>query len=98
MAPYREGHGRGPSAEAYEDGLVEALIQQFPDPLTFYRELIQNSIDAGHFDDLRYGTSAEGLRRADDFSDIDCGSRTGAPPAGRVRPLARGGGGPRALP
>lgn len=28
-------------------GLVSDLIHQFEDPLTFYRELIQNSIDAG---------------------------------------------------
>lgn len=29
------------------DGLVEELVQQFADPLAFYRELVQNSIDAG---------------------------------------------------
>lgn len=28
-------------------GLVDELIQQFADPLAFYRELVQNSIDAG---------------------------------------------------
>lgn len=46
MGAYREGHGRGPVAEAHEDGLVDELIRQFADPLAFYRELVQNSIDA----------------------------------------------------
>lgn len=28
-------------------GFVEELVHQFTDPFAFYRELIQNSIDAG---------------------------------------------------
>lgn len=47
MGAYREGHGTEPAAEGPEDGLVQELIQQFADPLAFYRELVQNSIDAG---------------------------------------------------
>jgi len=46
MSPYRAGHGNEPRAEGEQDGLVNELIQQFADPLAFYRELIQNSIDA----------------------------------------------------
>lgn len=47
MGAYRAGHGTGPAEEGREDGLVGELIQQFADPLAFYRELVQNSIDAG---------------------------------------------------
>jgi molecular chaperone HtpG len=44
---YRGGGGAAPEQEAERsDGLVEELVQQFADPLAFYRELIQNSIDA----------------------------------------------------
>lgn len=46
-APYRGGAGSAPEAEAHENGIVDELIQQFADPLAFYRELVQNSIDAG---------------------------------------------------
>jgi molecular chaperone HtpG len=46
-SPYRTGPLTAPKAEATEDGLVDELIQQFADPLAFYRELAQNSIDAG---------------------------------------------------
>ncbi|MBX3269465.1 MAG: ATP-binding protein [Sandaracinaceae bacterium] len=47
MSAYRAGHGNAPTEEGREDGLVDELIQQFADPLAFYRELVQNSIDAG---------------------------------------------------
>ncbi|MCA9573686.1 MAG: ATP-binding protein, partial [Myxococcales bacterium] len=47
MGAYREGYGSAPVEEGREDGLVDELIQQFADPLAFYRELVQNSIDAG---------------------------------------------------
>lgn len=46
-SPYRSGSATAPSAEPHEIGLVDELIQQFADPLAFYRELVQNSIDAG---------------------------------------------------
>jgi hypothetical protein len=45
-SPYRAGGGRRRAA-ADDGGLVGELIQQFADPLAFYRELVQNSIDAG---------------------------------------------------
>lgn len=47
MGAYRDGVGSAPDAQGHEDGLVDELIQQFADPLAFYRELVQNSIDAG---------------------------------------------------
>jgi molecular chaperone HtpG len=45
-APYRAGgaHAAGP---ADEGGLVSEVVRQFADPYSFYRELVQNSIDAG---------------------------------------------------
>ncbi|MBA3458140.1 MAG: ATP-binding protein [Deltaproteobacteria bacterium] len=47
MAPYRTDE-RTQTAEAPRDpGIVGDVIAQFADPLAFYRELIQNSIDAG---------------------------------------------------
>jgi molecular chaperone HtpG len=47
--PYRSDHGaHAASAEAPRDqGIVGDVIAQFADPLAFYRELVQNSIDAG---------------------------------------------------
>ena len=45
--PYRAGRAREPAAPGRSAGLVDELIQQFADPLAFYRELVQNSIDAG---------------------------------------------------
>jgi len=47
MGAYRDGHGTGPALDGQGDGLVDELIRQFADPLAFYRELVQNSIDAG---------------------------------------------------
>jgi hypothetical protein len=45
--PYRSAH-RAEHAEAPRDpGLVGEIIAQFADPLAFYRELVQNAIDAG---------------------------------------------------
>ncbi len=46
MSAYRAGHGSAPAPEGREDGLVDELIGQFADPLAFFRELIQNAIDA----------------------------------------------------
>jgi hypothetical protein len=46
MSPYRRP-GYEVAAEAPRDaGLVSDLITQFADPLAFYRELVQNSLDA----------------------------------------------------
>jgi hypothetical protein len=46
--PYRGGTASDPGAPAHDDdGIVDELIHQFADPLAFYRELIQNSVDAG---------------------------------------------------
>ena len=45
--PYRGGPSSERGAPAEEGGLVDELIAQFADPLAFYRELVQNSVDAG---------------------------------------------------
>ena len=49
MDPYRSDHGARASAtdSPHDQGIVGDIIAQFADPLAFYRELIQNSIDAG---------------------------------------------------
>lgn len=47
MAPYRTTE-RDETTEAPRDqGIVGDVIAQFADPLAFYRELVQNAIDAG---------------------------------------------------
>jgi hypothetical protein len=46
-APYRGGAPAEARPAAEEDGLVRDLIRQFADPMAFYRELVQNAIDAG---------------------------------------------------
>lgn len=46
-APYRGGPGEASASGADETGLVADLIAQFADRLAFYRELVQNAIDAG---------------------------------------------------
>ncbi|MAQ15595.1 MAG: hypothetical protein CMN30_12480 [Sandaracinus sp.] len=43
--PYRAGGGRDDEVVA-EGGIVDDLVKQFADPLAFYRELVQNAIDA----------------------------------------------------
>ncbi len=46
-SPYRSAP-RGDDVQAPRDtGIVGEVVSQFADPLAFYRELIQNSIDAG---------------------------------------------------
>lgn len=47
VGPYRAGQASAPNELGARDGLVDELIQQFADPLAFYRELVQNGIDAG---------------------------------------------------
>ncbi len=44
-SPYRAGGPREDEVEV-EGGIVDDLVQQFADPLAFYRELVQNAIDA----------------------------------------------------
>ena len=43
--PYRAGEGRQDEVVT-EGGIVDDLVRQFADPLAFYRELVQNAIDA----------------------------------------------------
>lgn len=67
MDPYRSDHSaRTSAADAPRDqGIVGDIIAQFADPLAFYRELIQNSIDAGSPSvevKLEYDPSASVLR------------------------------------
>src|SRR5262245_59753243 len=45
--PYSAGRTSEAPEAGHEDGIVEELIAQFADPLAFYRELVQNCIDAG---------------------------------------------------
>lgn len=56
VAPYRS-QTDAPAAAPREGGLVGDIIGQFADPLAFYRELVQNAIDASSPDveiELRY--------------------------------------------
>ena len=46
-APYRGGGGAAGGPKAEQDGLVDDVVRQFSDPFAFYRELVQNAIDAG---------------------------------------------------
>ncbi len=69
MDPYRSDHSaRTSTADVPRDqGIVGDIIAQFADPLAFYRELIQNSIDAGSPSvdiKLEYDASASVLRVA----------------------------------
>ncbi len=69
MDPYRSDHSARASATDVprDQGIVGDIIAQFADPLAFYRELIQNSIDAGSPSvevKLEYDHSASVLRVA----------------------------------
>ena len=46
-SPYRSADAKRTAAPLEDGGIVDDLIQQFADPLAFYRELVQNAIDAG---------------------------------------------------
>ncbi|OGR61602.1 MAG: hypothetical protein A2X36_01305 [Elusimicrobia bacterium GWA2_69_24] len=62
-------------------GLVRDLIAQFDDPMDFYRELVQNSIDAGanRIDvTLRWGEGSCLIRVEDDGRGMDAGTIDGA--------------------
>ena len=45
-SPYRDAR-RGATPEPTDDGIVDDLVRQFADPYAFFRELVQNGIDAG---------------------------------------------------
>lgn len=45
--PYRASEPKAPKTAAGDTGLVGEIIRQFADPLAFYRELVQNALDAG---------------------------------------------------
>lgn len=45
--PYRSAPGVEEAAGPRDRGLVDDIVDQFVDPLAFYRELVQNAIDAG---------------------------------------------------
>jgi len=47
MAPYRSAPGPRVAGGPRDAGLVDDIIAQFADKLAFYRELVQNAIDAG---------------------------------------------------
>lgn len=46
-SPYRAGLGGAPLAPTDSGDLVSQVAQQFTDPMAFYRELVQNALDAG---------------------------------------------------
>lgn len=71
--PYRDG-GRAEARAGEGDGLVDDLVRQFADPFAFYRELVQNSIDAGATSiGVRIVLSSEGGRHEARVSVTDDG-------------------------
>jgi len=74
-APARKKRAASPAAGAASvQSLVKELVDQFDQPLTFYRELIQNSIDAGsnRIDvTLEYADGAALIRVRDDGEGMD---------------------------
>jgi hypothetical protein len=65
--PYRDSEIRDGVDAPNDRGIVGDVIAQFADPHAFYRELVQNSIDAGTADvavDLVYDESAQRMRIA----------------------------------
>jgi hypothetical protein len=47
ISPYRSVQIAADAPAEQRDELIEQLVHQFSDPYAFYRELVQNSIDAG---------------------------------------------------
>lgn len=47
MAPYRARRESAPPPASPTTGLVADMVRQFADPYAFFRELVQNGIDAG---------------------------------------------------
>lgn len=63
--PYRDGGHRDIVEAPMDRGIVGDVIAQFADPYAFYRELVQNSIDAGSTEihvELNYDDAAQKLR------------------------------------
>lgn len=63
--PYRDGGHRDIVEAPIDRGIVGDVIAQFADPYAFYRELVQNSIDAGSTEvhvELNYDEASEKLR------------------------------------
>jgi len=63
--PYRDGGHRDVVEAPVDRGIVGDVIAQFADPYAFYRELVQNSIDAGSTEihvELSYDEAAQKLR------------------------------------
>lgn len=65
--PYRDSSHRDEAHAPRDRGIVGDVIAQFADPYAFYRELVQNAIDAGTPDvtvELSYDDSAQRMRTA----------------------------------
>lgn len=45
--PYRSGDRGRPEEVEGDGGLIDDIAKQFTDPMAFYRELVQNALDAG---------------------------------------------------
>lgn len=63
--PYRDAPNREPAEAPRDRGIVGDVIAQFADPYAFYRELVQNSIDAGSEQivvELAYDAAARRMR------------------------------------
>ncbi len=59
-SPYRTAPASEPASTPRDAGIVDEIVAQFGDPLAFYRELVQNAIDAG--------TAAVTIEVADDVA------------------------------
>lgn len=63
--PYRDAPVRAPVQAPRDRGIVGDVISQFADPYAFYRELVQNAIDAGSPEveiELSYDEGARRMR------------------------------------
>lgn len=64
-SPYRSAPRADAAAAPRDTGIVGDVVSQFADPLAFYRELVQNAIDAGTPSievEVGYDTSAGAVR------------------------------------
>jgi hypothetical protein len=74
QGPYRAGGGETDAGET--DGLVGDLVRQFADPYAFFRELVQNAIDAGATEihaRVVLTREGEGLEARISVTDDGCG-------------------------
>jgi molecular chaperone HtpG len=65
--PYRDAPGADAPQAPRDRGIVGDVIAQFADPYAFYRELVQNAIDAGSEDvavELTYDAGAQRMKVA----------------------------------